>query len=143
MAAMQMDSEKILRFDELNEHLWRATRWRLVAVEGLLPEETFFSPLAAREFPVPGGSVRRNSWIIERAGCSTICSAMPPLMNPVFAEYMRAYGLGGLKARSGRGGVAASGAAVLVHGGRLIRSAQGLRIYGSVSSAAPARAVSA
>lgn len=145
MAAMQMDSEKIPRFDELNEHLWRATRWRLVAVEGLLPEETFFGHLAAREFPVTWWirSPEQLDYLSEPDLFHDLFGHVPLLMNPVFAEYMRAYGLGGLKA-------VGQGEAALQHLARLywytvefglIRSAQGLRIYGSgiLSSAGESR----
>ena len=40
------ERDRIPRFDEVNERLYRATRWELVAVPGLIPEVPFeISPL--------------------------------------------------------------------------------------------------
>ena len=133
--AMQMHSEKIPRFDDLNEHLYRATRWRLVAVEGLLPEETFFGHLAAREFPVTWWirTPDQLDYLSEPDLFHDLFGHVPLLMNPMFADYMCAYGRGGLKAMN-------IGGDALQHLARLywytvefglIRSANGLRIYGS------------
>ena len=145
LSAMQMSPDRIPRFDELNEHLHRATGWKLVAVEGLLPEETFFSHLAAREFPVTWWirTPEQLDYLSEPDLFHDLFGHVPLLMNPVFAEYMRAYGLGGLKAM-GIGGNALQHLARLywytVEFG-LIRSREGLRIYGSgiLSSAGESR----
>jgi phenylalanine-4-hydroxylase len=40
--------DRIPRFDEVNERLYRATGWELVAVPGLIPEVPFFTLLANR-----------------------------------------------------------------------------------------------
>ena len=145
LAAMKMTPDAIPRFDDLNERLWRATRWRLVAVEGLLPEVAFFEHLAAREFPVTWWirSPEQLDYLAEPDLFHDLFGHVPLLMNPVFAEYMRAYGLGGLKA-------VGIGEAALQHLARLywytvefglIRSVDGLRIYGSgiLSSASESR----
>ena len=145
LAAMKMTPDTIPRFDDLNERLWRATRWRLVAVEGLLPEVAFFEHLAAREFPVTWWirSPEQLDYLAEPDLFHDLFGHVPLLMNPVFAEYMRAYGLGGLKA-------VGIGEAALQHLARLywytvefglIRSVDGLRIYGSgiLSSASESR----
>ena len=52
LARLQMSAQAIPRFSDLNPILKAATGWELIAVEGLLPELTFFEHLAAREFPV-------------------------------------------------------------------------------------------
>jgi hypothetical protein len=44
--------DRIPRFEEISERLHRATRWEVVAVPGLIPEEAFFALLAQRRFPV-------------------------------------------------------------------------------------------
>ena len=137
--------ERIPRLDDISEHLHRATGWKLVAVEGLLPEETFFSHLAAREFPVTWWirTPEQLDYLSEPDLFHDLFGHVPLLMNPVFAEYMRAYGLGGLKAM-GIGGNALQHLARLywytVEFG-LIRSHEGLRIYGSgiLSSAGESR----
>ena len=145
LSAMEMSPDAIPRFSDLNEHLQRATGWKLVAVEGLLPEETFFGHLAAREFPVTWWirTPEQLDYLSEPDLFHDLFGHVPLLMNPVFAEYMRAYGLGGLKAMN-------IGGNALQHLARLywytvefglIRSREGLRIYGSgiLSSAGESR----
>ena len=92
----------IPRFDAINAKLERATRWQLVAVPGLLPDLTFFEHLANRRFPV-------TVWLREPAEFDYIVEPdifhdffghVPLLFNPVFADYMQAYGRGGLKAHA-------------------------------------------
>jgi phenylalanine-4-hydroxylase len=91
---------EIPRFDALSEKLHRATRWEVVAVPGLIPEEAFFALLAARKFPVtewlrkPG----EFDYIVEPDVFHDLFGHVPLLFNPVFADYMQAYGAGGLKA---------------------------------------------
>jgi phenylalanine-4-hydroxylase len=92
----------IPRFDAINAKLERATRWQLVAVPGLLPDLTFFEHLANRRFPV-------TVWLREPAEFDYIVEPdifhdffghVPLLFNPVFADYMQAYGKGGIKAHA-------------------------------------------
>ena len=45
-------STAIPRFDDINERLYKATGWQVVAVPGLIPEVPFFTLLANRQFPV-------------------------------------------------------------------------------------------
>jgi phenylalanine-4-hydroxylase len=42
----------IPKFSEINAKLFAATRWQLVAVPGLVPDDVFFTHLANRRFPV-------------------------------------------------------------------------------------------
>jgi phenylalanine-4-hydroxylase len=90
----------IPRFDAINEKLVRKTNWRLVAVPGLVPDLVFFEHLANRRFPV-------TVWLREPAEFDYIVEPdifhdffghAPHLFNPVFADYMQAYGQGGIKA---------------------------------------------
>jgi phenylalanine-4-hydroxylase len=127
-------------FRRLNEILGHATGWRIVAVPGLVPDPVFFDHLAHRRFPSTCFIRRRDQldYLQEPDVFHDIFGHLPLLMNPVFADYMQAYGLGGLKAQG------------LGHLQRLARlywytvefgliaSPEGLRIYGSgiVSSAA-------
>lgn len=125
----------IPKFDELNEVLAKATGWKLVGVEGLLPDRVFFDHLANRRFPV--------TWWIRQPGQMDYLSEpdlfhdlfghVPLLLNPVFADYMQAYGRGGMKAF-------AIGPEALARLTRLywytvefglINTAEGLRIYGA------------
>lgn len=125
----------IPKFDELNRVLARATGWTLVGVEGLLPELTFFDHLANRRFPVTWWIRRPDQidYIAEPDLFHDLFGHVPLLLNPVFADYMQAYGAGGVKAHH-------LGPEALVHLTRLywytvefglIQQDDGLRIYGS------------
>ena len=139
--AMGMGEERIPRFDEINAILGRTTGWTLIGVEGLLPELDFFDHLANRRFPVTWWIRRPDQidYIAEPDLFHDLFGHVPLLMNPVFADYMQAYGRGGVRAHG-------IGPEALVNLTRLywytvefglIREPQGLRIYGAgiVSSA--------
>ena len=78
----------------------RATGWRIVAVPGLVPDDVFFAFLARRRFPSTCFIRRRDQldYLQEPDVFHDVCGHVPMLMNPVFADYMQAYGEGGLKA---------------------------------------------
>ena len=91
---------QIPRFDALSEKLQRATRWEVVAVPGLIPEEAFFSLLSQRRFPVTGWIRKPEEfdYVVEPDVFHDLFGHVPLLFNPTFADYMQAYGAGGLKA---------------------------------------------
>ena len=132
---MGMTPHAIPRFDQLNEVLGAATGWTLIGVEGLLPELDFFDHLANRRFPVTWWIRRPEQidYIAEPDLFHDLFGHVPLLMNPLFADYMQAYGRGGVKAHG-------IGPEALVNLTRLywytvefglINTPQGLRIYGS------------
>lgn len=129
-------ADAIPRFDTLSRGLRRATGWTLVGVEGLLPEAVFFEHLASRRFPVTWWIRRADQldYIAEPDLFHDLFGHVPLLMNPVFADYMQAYGRGGLRAQRQFGAEALLNLTRLywytVEFG-LIREAQGLRIYGA------------
>jgi len=90
----------IPRFDVLTEKLHRATGWQIVAVPGLIPEEAFFALLSKRQFPVTGWLRRPEEfdYVVEPDVFHDLFGHVPLLFNPMFADYMQAYGAGGLKA---------------------------------------------
>jgi phenylalanine-4-hydroxylase len=92
--------EQIPRFDVLSEKLHRATGWVIEAVPGLIPEEAFFALLAARKFPVTNWIRRPDEfdYVVEPDVFHDLFGHVPLLFNPVFADYMQAYGQGGMKA---------------------------------------------
>jgi phenylalanine-4-hydroxylase len=92
--------DRIPRFDELSGKLRRATGWEVVAVPGLIPEEAFFALLADRRFPVTGWIRKPEEfdYVVEPDVFHDLFGHVPLLFNPMFADYMRAYGAGGLKA---------------------------------------------
>jgi phenylalanine-4-hydroxylase len=94
------EPDRIPRFDQLSERLRRATGWEVVAVPGLIPEEAFFKLLAERRFPVTGWLRRPEEfdYVVEPDVFHDLFGHVPLLFNPVFADYMQAYGAGGLKA---------------------------------------------
>ncbi len=90
----------IPRFDALSDAVYRATRWEVVAVPGLIPEEAFFSLLSRRKFPVTGWIRKPEEfdYVVEPDVFHDLFGHVPLLFNPMFADYMQAYGAGGLKA---------------------------------------------
>jgi phenylalanine-4-hydroxylase len=120
-------------FHRLSDVLDAATGWRIAAVPGLVPDEVFFAYLARRRFPSTCFIRRRDQldYLQEPDVFHDICGHVPLLLNPVFADYMQAYGEGGLKAL---------GLGHLQNLARLywytvefglIATPEGLRIYGS------------
>ena len=92
--------DRIPRFDEINERLHRATRWKIVAVPGLIPEVPFFTLLANRRFPVTDWirTAQEFDYIVEPDVFHDLFGHVPLLFNPIFADHMQEYGKGGLKA---------------------------------------------
>ena len=140
VSALGVVAAGIPDFARLNEILNRTTGWQIVAVPGLVPDLVFFDNLARRRFPSTR-FIRRHDqldYLQEPDVFHDIFGHVPLLMDPVFADYMQAYGEGGLKAQG------------LGHLQRLARlywytvefglmaTPEGLRIYGSgiLSSAA-------
>src|SRR5690348_6461337 len=130
-----MSPDAIPKFDELNRVLKKATGWELVGVEGLLPDLTFFDHLRTRRFPVTCWIRRPDQidYISEPDLFHDLFGHVPLLLNREFADYMQAYGCGGVKAHG-------IGADALVNLTRLywytvefglIKQDDGLRIYGS------------
>lgn len=120
-------------FRRLSDILDRATGWRIVAVPGLVPDDVFFACLAKRRFPSTRFIRRRDQldYLQEPDVFHDIYGHVPLLMNPVFADYMQAYGEAGLKAlRLGYLRQLARLYWYTVEFG-LIATPQGLRIYGS------------
>jgi phenylalanine-4-hydroxylase len=93
-------AEQIPRFEAINERLYPATRWQVVAVPGLIPEEAFFALLARRSFPVTEWLRKPEEfdYVVEPDVFHDLFGHVPLLFNPTFADYMQAYGAGGLKA---------------------------------------------
>jgi phenylalanine-4-hydroxylase len=120
-------------FMELSERLTKLTGWSVVAVPGLVPDEVFFDHLAHRRF-VAGRFIRRPDqidYLQEPDVFHDVFGHVPLLSDPVFADYMQAYGEGGL--RAARLGAIERLARLYWHTVEfgLILTGEGLRIYGS------------
>jgi phenylalanine-4-hydroxylase len=97
---LRMSRSGIPDFEELSDRLMKATGWRVVAVPGLVPDEVFFDHLANRRF-VAGRFIRtpeQIDYLQEPDIFHDVFGHVPLLAHPVFADYMQAYGEGGLRA---------------------------------------------
>src|ERR1700712_4932556 len=140
---LRLSKPGIPDYAELNDRLMAATGWQVVAVPGLVPDAVFFDHMANRRF-VAGNFIRRPDqldYLQEPDVFHDVFGHVPMLADPVFADYLAAYG---------RGGQRALGLDALKYLGRLywytvefglIAEPEGLRIYGSgiVSSYAETR----
>ena len=84
---------------QLSERLHALTGWKVVAVPGLIPDALFFRALADRTF-VAGRFIRsphQTDYLQEPDIFHDIFGHVPLLADPVFADYMQAYGEGGLR----------------------------------------------
>jgi len=133
MQALAIGADSIPDFRRLNDVLMRRTGWQVVAVPGLVPDEVFFNHLANRRFPA-GNFLRRADqldYLSEPDVFHDVFGHVPMLMHPALADYMQAYGLGGLRAQAL--GMLPQLSRVYwytVEFG-LLREAGGLRLYGS------------
>lgn len=133
LEALDLHGRGVPRFEEINARLRPLTGWRVCAVPGLVPDDAFFACLASRIFPAsnfirPAGSL---DYLSEPDVFHDVFGHVPMLTDPVFADYMQAYGAGGLRAL---------GLDHLHHLARLywytvefglLQTPQGLRIYGA------------
>jgi phenylalanine-4-hydroxylase len=140
---LRMSRPGIPDFAELSERLMKATGWQVVAVPGLIPDDVFFDHLANRRF-VAGNFIRtpdQLDYLQEPDVFHDVFGHVPLLANPVFADFMQCYGAGGQRA-AGLGAIEKLARLYwyTVEFG-LIRSGDGLRIYGAgiVSSGGESR----
>ena len=99
---LRMSKPGIPDFSELSERLMRATGWQVVAVPGLVPDAVFYEHLANRRF-VAGRGIRtpeQLDYLEEPDIFHDVFGHVPLLANPVFADYMQAYGEGGRRAQA-------------------------------------------
>jgi phenylalanine-4-hydroxylase len=133
MRKLPMAADRIPNFEALSEVLHRATGWQVVAVPGLVPDAVFFEHLANRRFPA-GNFIRgahELDYLEEPDVFHDVFGHVPMLMHPVMADFIQAYGQGGLRAQ--RVGKLAELARVYwytVEFG-LVRQGDGIRIYGA------------
>src|SRR3982751_1493512 len=130
---LKLSKPGIPDFEELSERLMKLTGWQVVAVPGLVPDAVFFEHMANRRF-VAGNFIRRPDqldYLQEPDVFHDVFGHVPMLADPVFADYLVAYGQGGQRALE---------LGALKHLARLywytvefglISEPEGLRIYGS------------
>ena len=131
--ALDLHRSGIPDFKRINEELQRLTGWSVVAVPGLVPDDVFFDHLANRRFPA-GQFIRKADqldYLQEPDIFHDVFGHVPMLTDPVFADYMQAYGQGGQRALSlGRLANLARLYWYTVEFG-LMETKAGLRIYGA------------
>jgi len=133
MRALPTGADEIPDFRRLSEVLMKATGWQVVAVPGRVPGEVSFDHLVNGRFPA-GQFIRRPDqldYLEEPDVFHDGFGHVPMLKHPVIANYIRACGVGGLRAQ--RLGALAQLARVdwLPVEFGLLQQADGLRIYGS------------
>lgn len=100
LEALRLSESGIPNFDDLSERLMKLTGWQVVAVPGLVPDDVFFEHMANRRF-VSGNFIRRADqldYLQEPDVFHDVFGHVPMLADPVFADYLAAYGRGGLRA---------------------------------------------
>jgi phenylalanine-4-hydroxylase len=101
MRDLPIGADEIPDFRRLSEVLMQRTGWQIVAVPGLVPDEVFFEHLANRRFPA-GNFIRKPDeldYIEEPDVFHDVFGHVPMLMNPSLADFIQAYGQGGLRAQ--------------------------------------------
>ena len=130
-------------FAELSGRLLAMTGWRVVPVAGLIPDDAFFDHLANRRFPA-GAFIRPEAeldYLEEPDVFHDVFGHTPLLANPVYAQFLEAYGKGGLRAlENGRLHNLARLYWYSVEFG-LIASPSGLRIFGAGILSSPAETI--
>ncbi len=130
---LRLEKPGIPDYRELNARLMDATGWQVVAVPGLVPDEVFFDHLANRRFPA-GNFIRtpeQLDYLQEPDVFHDVFGHVPMLADPVFADYMVAYGEGGLRSLQFDALKQLARLYWYTVEFGLIREAGGLRIYGA------------
>lgn len=97
---LSLNDGGIPNLDDLNPKLEALTGWKVVMVPHLVPDDVFFDHLANRRFPA-GRFIRKADqldYLQEPDIFHDIFGHVPLLTQPIFGDYMEAYGKGGLRA---------------------------------------------
>ena len=133
MHTLKLSETGIPNMEKLSDRLEAITGWRVVPVTELVPDDVFFNHLANRRFPA-GAFIRSEEemdYLKEPDIFHDVFGHAPLLANPVYSNFMQAYGMGGERAIS---------LGLLPNLARLywytvefglIRTAAGLRIFGA------------
>ncbi len=143
MAQLELSPSGIPHMGRLSDRLEKITGWRVVPVAELVTDDIFFDHLANRRFPA-GAFIRPEKefdYLQEPDIFHDIFGHVPMLANPVFADFMEAYGKGGQRAmRLGQLQNLARLYWYTVEFG-LIRQEDALRIYGAGILSSPQETV--
>ncbi len=143
MDTLALSEGGIPDMEKLSDRLEPLTGWRVVPVADLVPDEVFFDHLANRRFPA-GAFIRPEAefdYLQEPDIFHDIFGHVPLLADPTFAAFMEAYGKGGQRAMAlGQLPNLARLYWYTVEFG-LLRSEEGLRIYGAGILSSPQESV--
>ncbi|MEO0466645.1 MAG: phenylalanine 4-monooxygenase [Pseudomonadota bacterium] len=143
METLRLSQSGIPNMERLSDRLEAISGWRVVPVADLVPDQVFFEHLANRRFPA-GAFIRPESefdYLQEPDVFHDIFGHVPMLADPVFAEFMEAYGKGGMRAMAlGQLHNLARLYWYTVEFG-LIRTDDGVRIYGAGIASSPQESV--
>ncbi len=140
LSVLDLHGDGIPEFKALNQQLEAISGWTIVAVPGLIPDIVFFDHLANRRFPA-GNFIRTEAefdYIEAPDVFHDIFGHVPMLTNQVFADYMQAYGQGGLRAMNLNSLDALARLYWYTVEFGLIASEDGPRIYGAGILSSPA-----
>ena len=133
MHTLKLSESGIPDMEKLSDRLEKITGWRVVPVAELVPDDVFFNHLANRRFPA-GAFIRSEQemdYLEEPDVFHDVFGHVPLLANPVYSNFMQAYGKGGQRAISlGRLPNLARLYWYTVEFG-LLRTPAGLRIFGA------------
>ena len=143
MEELPIGPEQIPDFRRLSDILMQRTGWQVVAVPGLVPDDVFFEHLANRRFPA-GHFIRKPDqldYLEEPDVFHDVFGHVPLLMHPAIADYIQAYGVGGLRAKQlGMLDQLSRVYWYTVEFG-LLQQKEGLRIYGAGIASSAAESV--
>ncbi len=100
LKSLRITADEIPDFERLSDIMEKQTGWRIVAVPGMVPNDVFFQHMANRRFPA-GQFIRKAhqlDYLQEPDVFHDLFGHVPMMMNPVMADFMQAYGEGGLRA---------------------------------------------
>jgi phenylalanine-4-hydroxylase len=126
-------ADGIPEFGRINATLAGLTGFQIFAVPGLIPDDVFFDHLANRRFPVSWW-IREESeldYLEEPDVFHDFFGHVPLLAHPVFADYMQEYGRAGPRAQQMNAIKLLSRLYWYTIEFGLIRTAEGLRVYGA------------
>jgi phenylalanine-4-hydroxylase len=105
LKTLHLTADEVPNYDKMNRYLKAATGWEVLPVPGLIASRPFFSMLANKQFPA-GTFIRtpeQLDYLEEPDIFHDVFGHVPLLSNPAYADYMQAYGKGGLLAMDHKG----------------------------------------
>lgn len=143
LSTLGIREDKVPDLDEVNAILEKRTGWKLVTVPGMIPEMPFFDLIANRRFPI-GNFLRTRAqidYIQEPDIFHDLFGHAPILVDPIFADYIHAFGKGGKKAAALGAGMKLARLYWYTVEFGLIQEKEGLRIFGAGILSSPTESV--